>query len=174
MSTNLERAAIVLETFSFFLVTIDLFGRERIETLHQRLKKSASTLRKLDLRAIVRPRFTLDVKENSSDATYAVIGLIVFPACVIVGEMMVWHTSGLWVKIMIVPLLGVLATYIIGVSIAGMVWLATVLLERVINGVFGIILYLFNKMKLEGVMVLLGAVLFLASKAMSFVTLEPK
>jgi hypothetical protein len=41
---NWERAAIVLETTSFFLVTIDLFGRKRIEGLQVRTQSCLSRL----------------------------------------------------------------------------------------------------------------------------------
>ena len=171
MAINLEKMAIILEIISFFLITIDLFGRTRIEKLQGRFENSLSSFKDKNFIEIFNKFLSL-----GRDNTYLnPVGITLITIWLVCGYATYSFTSD-WTKwwllipIVIIFSAGIAATFLV----IGLVSLIIRLSEVIIDGIFDLILLLFNKLKLEGAMLIIGAGIFLISKIISLIYISSK
>jgi hypothetical protein len=171
MAINPEKMAIILEIISFFLITIDLFGRTRIEKLQGRFENSLSSFKDKDLKEIYYKFYSLG-KDNDFLNAFTLILFISWIVCGYAAYSLTpdWTHWRLLIPIVIVFFAGIAATFIL----IGLGSLIVRLSEVIIDGMFHLILLLFNKLKLEGAMLIIGAGIFLVSKIISLICISSK
>jgi hypothetical protein len=163
---NWERVAIILETASFFLVTIDLFGRKRIEGVQVRAQSCLSRVKALDIKKEISPFFSRDPSEKRSDFSYGIMMQFLFLAILVGGEAVCWHKGGWW---RVAPALAALVAAVpLTAGFMPLSFWSVVALEKAMDAVFSVLIGLFTKLKLEGLMVLAGALLFVGGKTIAF------
>jgi hypothetical protein len=179
MTINLEKTSIVLEMISFFLVTIDLLGRKRIEVLQNRFEKLISVAKSIDLKAIA---VRYPVLSDNRDPGYlgcfllVPIYLVSFSVSFVVwGYILYLLASSTGVKsflclvfVLVITTTQYLITFFVFL-LRNTAYILIVILEKIIDGIFTVILSLFNRLKLEGVMLIVGALLFLLSKILAYI-----
>ena len=156
---NADRVAIILEAVSFFLVTLDLFGKERLNDTYQsiitRLEKAKHTNFALTFSKFFRAKhfcllwfilvfaivFILKVEVILYKPKYNIVWNIVY------GMFLV----GIWAFIVLSPIL------FIGKLLD---WFVHLTLGNLVKALY--------RNKVEGVMITIGTILFLVSKFISF------
>jgi hypothetical protein len=166
-----ERLAIILEAVSFFLVTIDLFGRDRIERLQQKVEARIGRVKDEDIQQRVDAWLDLS-SERVNRMRDFIFSLLLISIVVAIGYLLrIWGMS--WV------ILGIFLAYGLSIGI-GIRKAANFSLSRLMHFFvkgsekafdwsFAVILYLFERLKLEGLMIIIGAILFATSKTISYV-----
>jgi hypothetical protein len=178
MSINLEKISIILEMVSFFLVTIDLLGRKRIEILQHRFENRMAAIKSVDLKGVAtsQPFLAMDrmpgwVGKCAVFLLFQVSLIVSLVVWVILMELIA-HLTGLeWIIILAIPLTGITAyylTFFFRFLLRNVVYVMVGILELIVDGLFTGILSLFNRLKLEGVMLIGGAMLFLLSKILAY------
>lgn len=171
MAINLEKMAIILEIISFFLVTIDLFGRSRIEKLQGRFESFLSSFKDKELKEVFYKFLSLG-KDNDFLNPIGLTFIIMLIVCGYAVYSLTSDWTNLWLLIPIVMIFfaAIVATFLL----IGLGSLIVRLLEVIIDGIFHLILLLFNKLKLEGAMLIIGACIFLISKIISLIYISSK
>jgi|GEM_PF-3406063 len=163
-----ERVSIILETISFFLVTLDLFGTERLNTLHQQIRVRLNSIKPLNLQD--RYADSMD-KDDKSVIVGFLTQLLAF--ALIIGSLFYLYGIDWYVSIPGSKIYRVTAILII-IFIWALVFVANVYsaigtLDKIVNFTLGNLVVIIGRFKLEGVMLLTGAVLFLISKIIVFI-----
>ena len=164
---TLEQLAIILEGVSFFFVTLDLFGKERLERFHAAVENRIVNLKDVDFRDRFGRFFSPSTKEHDSDATYGVLFFIAVIPCIAFYTYTMWQGFGWWLW---KPLLygvgtGILVSYFLGL----LLFFIIIGVEYALDAILGIGIWILKRSKLEGVLLVLGTLLFLVSKAISYV-----
>jgi hypothetical protein len=73
MDISVNRISIILETVSFFLVTLDLFGRERLENLHKNIVARLDKAKNTDIKNGIGKLFNPRTEVEDSDFTYGIL-----------------------------------------------------------------------------------------------------
>lgn len=158
-----EKLSILLETVSFFLVTLDLFGKERLGKLYEQL---VSRLEGMKKRRVAQPFLAYLHKNKMAGAIYSlslvVMGLVLSDW--ILMKMRYSLPNNVFANAFAVA--GVIAFSATIVTL--FVVLMPFFLENLLDLTLGSIVRLLDRYKLEGLMLTIGAVLFLASKAVAF------
>jgi hypothetical protein len=172
MKSKTELLSAMLEVISFFLVTIDLYGRERLDRLQNRFAVAVEVMQEArGLRIIERFDFnkhkiTKSLLNNFIRVT--VIGMFIASWwwLYIIVENFVDPYVGSYVSIFVASVVGIVGSFLItyyGIhylfGLPLVIWIVALIFLRSINA-------LFIKYKLEGIFLCVGAVLFLCSKAL--------
>lgn len=158
-----EKWSAVLEIVSFFLVTIDLFGKTRLVELQKRVNGIADRLRNMKLSTSYWNWFLGFQKLVSESQEIGCLLRGVFMllfAFYLKGAFREWGINGLWQ----IPA-GVLAAFVIFFTPFLILWLLIGLLEVFLDSFLSGIIFLITKFNLQGLMLVTGAILFLISKA---------
>jgi len=153
-----RQVSIILEVLSFFCVTIDLYGAERIRSLRGRLQGLIDSV-----------RFAVFADQHHpSDASVLLRAVLLFVG---MAALSFWLTKSLsgnaW---SIVPMvLFVVTLYILMFMVPALaMFVVFLLLVHTTDTVLGMAAHLLSERHLEGILVWVGASLFLASKALVF------
>ena len=184
MSFSIEQASIILETISFFLVTIDLLGRERITLLQSQFEKRIGTARSGGMKGID----LLLMGSGEVDGWMGCFGTVIFAVAMPGGCFLT--LASLAVMESLLSYLDMPSLMLLALLLSVFTWgffvalifqlltyvgaLITWLIKIIVNGMFGLILYLFDRMKLKGVMLVTGALLFFLSKALAYINAGSK
>ncbi|HEV2862157.1 MAG TPA: hypothetical protein VGX48_14195 [Pyrinomonadaceae bacterium] len=165
-----EQIAIVIEGVSFFFVTLDLFGKDKIEGLHHKAVASLERIKNEDFYKRIETWLALSDEEEYHRREFIASTLIIV-AVIGVGLLFrVWGIS--WIILVIALMyafsIGVGILKAVNFSLLRLLPLYVKILEVVIDGYFDFALFLFEKLRLEGLMLTIGAVLFLVSKTISY------
>lgn len=158
-----EKIAVILETASFFLVTLDLFGKERLKSLYERLQLFLSKLKS--------QQFKIDVwilSNGKRALTFAVLSAVF--AGISIWQLVKWikdedlipeNTFYLAIGFFIFQIT-------IGFGSILIVNLIGFLINRFVSLTLGLLVKVLYRYHLEGIMLAVGTVLFLISKLISF------
>lgn len=174
MNLKPERLAIILEAVSFFLVTLDLFGKERIEGLQGKFEIFVEKIKTVDIQN--RVNSWLAVTNPSENRFYPYLYALIFLA-LSAGVIHILRKLGAhwFVWVVIAPIwlgLGFRAVRSITFLSLELFHLVIEVSEKMLDGSFTFILLLFRRFKFGGVMLVVGTVLFVFSKVISFVYVE--
>jgi hypothetical protein len=166
-----ERLAIILEAISFFLVTLDLFGKTRIESLQVKFVTIVESIKVVDIQK--RAEAWLSVNAEGTNRLYPYLYSIIFVGLSI-GAVHFLSKQGLYwlVWLVIVPLWIAISFRVVrSITFLLLQFLHIIIKisEKILDGSFTFILLLFKRFKLEGAMLIAGAALFVFSKVISFV-----
>jgi hypothetical protein len=163
---TVDQWSIVLETLAFFLVTIDLYGRAQLQVIQARLENFVA---KLSAPRLVPWFMDEGFKSNSklfNRVDYVSFGMV--PIVVLGMAVAFWFWKGwTWWLLIAVPLalLAPMISYPLSLLlIFAMLWSLSQLLLLTVSG----LLYSFKRWELEGLMLTMGAVLFVISRALIF------
>jgi hypothetical protein len=156
-----EQTAIILEVVSFFLVTLDLYGRERIIQLGDRFHRFAEAIRGGDLR---------DKYRQHAIKPMALIAVLVY--CLLLGY---WVSneaalgSGLDTVLTKMVSLGAVAILLIIIVIVlfFLFEMIVVVVEFFVDRVLGVVMFMMVRLKLEGLFLIIGSIIFVVSKIIS-------
>ena len=152
---QLEHAAIILDVIAFFFVTIDLYGKERILHLSHRLR---------NLNVIESPgKIIFSLWANKIFRTIAIVGLLSWISLSIYDESKLktehfdaaysYYVADVFVCLCLFLLLNVLFVFFV------------VIISYISLPIIKLIVRFFP---IEGVMLTIGAILFLTSKTMAY------
>jgi len=188
---GIEQGAIVLEVISFFLVTTDLFGEERLTALQERLRRWSQAIRRGSVGRWVTRLFYRNADRNEPRLWW-------WPLAIAVTLGLVWLLMGdyfwWWVGCAVVPLLALIGVFLalstLGNTAAEMP--AILLMPLVVPGMILVMvtefllslllgaaewllrwyvagaLALLVRFRLKGVLLVVGTVLFVASKVLAW------
>lgn len=162
------KAAILLEIVSFFLVTIDLFGRDRLDKLHRQFEVSIAGLKDRDLKIAWGRWFTPDPSVKDSDFMWGLTAVSLLVLSICGGEYLLWSKGGLWLVLPVVG--GVIVSFVGTVVLMSLFYWVIVFIEKLVDGIFSMLMLLFSKFKLDGAMLGVGSIVFVASKVISWLT----
>jgi hypothetical protein len=163
---TVERWSIVLETVAFFLVTVDLYGRDRLQIIQARLENYVAKLSAPRLVSWFR-----DEGFNSNSKLFGGVEKVSFgmlPILVLGVAVVFWIWKGwTWWLLIAIPLALLVPMIVYPLSlffIFAMLWSLSQLLLLTVSG----LLYSFKRWELEGIMLTAGAFLFVTSRALIF------
>jgi hypothetical protein len=146
-------ASLLLEVVSFFLVTIELYGVERLENLREKISRAGSA---------ISVRMSAKLRRSDPLAAYATftITLTAVGVDLVVLVLSVAQDDGGPTGILIM-------TTVLAVLVFVLLPSVTVLTYWTITSAVDASTFLLRKGKFEGYLVLLGAILFLTSKGLA-------
>jgi hypothetical protein len=149
----LEHASIIVETIAFFLVTIDLYGRQRLELLRKKILDSRpSAVSGVFLDGIKSKFLTLKLM-----AALTPVIAIIFVVRSFLGYT-TWHDT---------------LIYVCGWIAMGILMILTVITLMLVLNVVAIIFYHFlvflsRVFPIDGIMLTIGSILFIVSKVVDY------
>lgn len=175
-----QKVALILEVVSFFCVTIDLYGEERLERLRRRLIGDTGGTHRFSLADIIKSMdrehwFYRIIRTSLSPVTLLLyIGVAMYLSTAIFGSWTEYSISdfvrreALFWLIVIVAIVSSFRVTRFVVSMTMTTVIATVVL--VLDRLIRLALFILVRKRLEGVLVWIGAALFLISKYIAFVS----
>lgn len=158
--------------YDFFFPHHNRFIRENENRKFQRrFENSLSSFKDKDLKEIFYKFLSLG-KDNAFLNPVALTLIIMWLVCgyAVYSFTSDWTNWWLLIIVGIVFFSGIAAAFLL----IGLGYLIVRLSEVIIDGIFNLILLLFNKLKLEGAMLIMGAGIFLLSKIISLTHSSPK
>jgi hypothetical protein len=163
---TVDQWSIILETFAFFLVTIDLYGRVRLQVVQARLEDYVAKLTAPQLVPWFRDESFKSNSKLFNRVDYVSFGII--PIVVVGVAIAFWIWKGwTWWLLISIPLALLVPMIFYPLSllfIFALLWSLSQLLLLTVSG----LLYLFERWELEGIMLTAGAVSFVISRALIF------
>ena len=164
---RLDHASMLLEIFSFFLVTIDLYGRDRLNSAHLQIKTLLAESAKR-----TKPKYAFTIAEKFFATTLAKENL----GCTM------WILTPLFIAPLMIPMyydqvvreyvdsiyvLSVFITLSVCVIIVFPFFVLYALLWTV-SEVSGLISKILNRIRIDGLFLFIGTVCFLLSKTLAY------
>jgi len=165
-----ERWAILLEFVSFFLVTLDLFGKSRLKAFQLRLSTWATKIKEIKIvesynAGIARIFKRLKLYDSTGKLKGFVIPGLYFFLFLIAGAAIFSAV----VKSQYVEHFAAFLLILSYVTLAVLILLAALfIVEWLLDKLIDLVLFMFDKLHLEGIFLVAGAILFTISKAISF------
>lgn len=161
---TIDRISILLETCSYFFVTLDLFGKERLDTLYKRIIAKLSSIEPIQVAdkipGIVTKNYS-NFMGSKGCLSLLTVGLIALVIGVVKAVFKDIPSAYITIIFLTLYMIGPMILYPTVIFIIK-------LLEGFINLTLGNIVKLLFRYKLEGIMLAIGTVLFLTSKAVAF------
>lgn len=144
---TMEQFSIILESISFLCVTLDLYGKDRLQKLQTQLSNKLDSAQK----KVWQFQYLLSFLKTPYDIIFIILSLILFSIIWIKGKAMIENP---W-------LIGVLYIYIVLISFLTMN-------KKKVNKILSFILSIMNKYNLDGVLLGFGTILFFLSRLLLF------
>lgn len=186
---QVENTSVLLEIVSFFCVTLDLYGKERLKALSKKFHQFANYVKSISLakpiwkniRAFIgdeqQPVIDWRIWKNTNpfpyiDSWFFVITGLIFIPVIVIAAVPVWNFVTNLALLFENPLANFLFQLFLIFLILGLLeWAALIsfgaiilVLELLIDGVLFFSIFLLERMKLEGLLLVIGTILFLTSK----------
>lgn len=145
---TMEQFSIILESISFLCVTLDLYGKDRLQKLQTQLSNKLDSAQK----KVWQFQYLLSFLKTPYDIIFIILSLILFSIIWIKGKAMIENP---W-------LIGVLYIYIVLISFLTMN-------KKKVNKILSFILSIMNKYNLDGVLLGFGTILFFLSRLLLFI-----
>ena len=160
---NVHRISILLEVISFFLVTLDLFGKERLGMLYRRIITNLNRIRQVEFERwshkwLLSPFIFFGAILMTASLVYIIYNFLPlfvaqFPHSMpfLIGCLIVVIAIYAYIKLLVLIYVRLLYYILL---------LASVILNLLTR--------LFNRYKLEGLMLTIGTILFIIGKSIEF------
>jgi len=153
-----EQVSIVLETISFFLVTLDLYGKKRFLLLRKKIKDAQAN------------KISVVVYSKAAPVT-AIISILIFIFVFIfgIGALEVIYINDLNKhKALIVYISVAIICIVLYANMNSIAKSAILFSKKMIYAIVGLILFIMKAFPVEGMMITIGSFFFIVSKVLAY------